>query len=156
MTAFVLLLFIAAGLSLIALAWLTFRKDSALLGDVARWRQCQAEILSSRIEQVRVQDSEGRFETAYKPHAVYRFSVSEHEFTGDSARLSGGCFASLSEAAQWQSDHAEGMQVPVHFNPQDPAKNALVLDVGSRTGSILTAAILAGLGLYPIFLGLPF
>ncbi len=154
MTALVSLLFIAAGLSLTALAWLTFRKDRALLGDVARWQQGQAEILSSRIEQVRVQDSDGRFETAYKPHAIYRLSVDEQEFTGDRARLSGGCLSALADAAEWQRDHAVGARVTVHFDPQDPAQNALVLDVGSRTGSIVTAALVACLGLYLILLGL--
>jgi hypothetical protein len=104
---------------------------SAISGRVARrWPVVAGVVTSSKIEQ-----TAGRFGHYYKPCVVYTYSVAGVTYTGNQRRFGDADFTFKSSATSRLARYASGVQVPVHYDPDDPRSS--VLEPGNESSTYL-------------------
>jgi uncharacterized protein DUF3592 len=104
---------------------------SAISGLVARrWPVVAGVVTSSKIEQI-----PSRVGHYYKPCVEYTYSVADVTYTGNQRRFSDDDFAFKSSATSRLAKYASGVQVPVHYDPNDPSSS--VLEPGNESSTYL-------------------
>jgi heme/copper-type cytochrome/quinol oxidase subunit 2 len=101
------------------------------------WPSVPGQVVESRIEQFQKQDENDKWYTAWRPQIVYNYAVSSRPFQGN---LTSSGY-SRQQAEQTVARYPVGCQMPVFYNPLNPAE--AMLERTSATGYIFMY-ILAG------------